>query len=223
MTLLALAAVAVVVVLVRRRLSNRPGPGASAAARARELRTPLVRLADAAGITTARGRQAAQYRAGADGERRTAVRLAELEREGWTVLHDRALPASRANVDHLAIAPGGAVFVPDSKRWSSRFRVRVVGGRVLHGNVDVTSRLAGLRYEAAAVAQLLGVPVVPVAVIHGAPVEYGELHHDGVLIIPADRLCGVLRDLGADPGPVPHPQLAAQAERLLPPYTRRNP
>lgn len=223
MTLLALAAAAVVVVLVRRRPANRPGPGASAAARARELRTPLVRLGELAGISTARGREAGRYRAAVVGERTTAARLVDLEREGWTVLHDRALPDSRANVDHLTIAPSGAVFVPDSKRWSSRFRVRVVGGRVLHGNVDVTSRLAGLRYGAAAVAQLLGVPVVPVAVIHGAPVEYGELHHDDVVIIPADRLCSVLRDLGRNPGPVPHAQITAEAVRLLPPYTRRNP
>lgn len=211
-----------VVVAARRSLAKRPGPGASAEARARTLRTPLVRLADLVGISTRKGREAARYRAGAEGERRTAQHLAELERDGWTVMHDRALPTSRANLDHMVIAPGGAVFVPDSKRWSSRYRVRVVRGRVLHGNLDVTRRLDGLRYEAATVAGLLGVPVTPIAVIHGAPVEYGELVHDGVLIIPADRLCSVLRDLGRDPGPVPHAQLTAQAVRLLPPYTRRN-
>lgn len=223
MILLVLAAVATAAVVVHHRLASRPGPGTSAAVRARQLRTPLVRLAELAGIRTTRGHEADRYRAAMAGERATAARLADLEREGWTVLHDRALPASRANVDHLAIAPDGAVFVPDSKKWSSRFRVRVVGGRVLHGNVDVTHRLSGLRYEAAAVAELLGVPVVPIAVIHGAPVEYGELHHEGVLIIPADRLCPVLRALGGGPSPAPHPQLTAQAQRLLPPYTRRNP
>jgi Nuclease-related domain len=40
--------------------------------------------------------------------------LAALERQGWAVLHDLAVPRSRANIDHLVIGPGG-VFVIDSK------------------------------------------------------------------------------------------------------------
>jgi len=84
-----------------RRKVRRTGAGASAAARARQLRTPVVRVATALGIPTQRGRQAANWDAGAEGERRTATRLQELAREGWTVLHDRALPTGRANVDHL--------------------------------------------------------------------------------------------------------------------------
>jgi hypothetical protein len=39
------------------------------------------------------------WRRGAAGERRTARLLAPLEREGWVVLHDLAIPGSRANLD----------------------------------------------------------------------------------------------------------------------------
>src|SRR5512132_4412226 len=39
------------------------------------------------------------WRRGANGEQRTARLLAPLERHGWVVLHDLAVPGSRANVD----------------------------------------------------------------------------------------------------------------------------
>jgi hypothetical protein len=50
---------------------------------------------------------AVAWRRGAAGERRTARLLAAVERQGWAVLHDRAVPGSPANLDHLAIGPGG--------------------------------------------------------------------------------------------------------------------
>jgi hypothetical protein len=39
------------------------------------------------------------WRRGAAGERRTARLLAPLERQGWAVLHDLAIPGSAANID----------------------------------------------------------------------------------------------------------------------------
>jgi hypothetical protein len=198
---------------------RRPGAGASAAARARHLRTPLVRLAELAGISTARSRQAAQWAQGAKGERATATLLDVLTDQGWTVLNDRALPSGNANVDHIAISPSGLVFVVDSKKWDRRFRVRVVGGRLLHGTRDVTSRLDGLRHEARTVARVLGTPVLTVVAMHGAPVEGGELLLDGIRILPASRVPAVLRALArrrAAAGPHPGPRAAT----LLPPHGR---
>jgi Nuclease-related domain len=55
------------------------------------------------------------WRRGAAGERRTARLLGSLERQGWVVLHDLAVPGSRANIDHLVIGLSG-VFVIDSKQ-----------------------------------------------------------------------------------------------------------
>ena len=42
---------------------------------------------------------AVAWRRGAAGERRTARLLSPLERQGWVVLHDLAIPNSRANTD----------------------------------------------------------------------------------------------------------------------------
>jgi nuclease-like protein len=42
---------------------------------------------------------AVAWRRGGAGERRTAHLLAPLERQGWAVLHDLAVPGSRANID----------------------------------------------------------------------------------------------------------------------------
>ena len=46
------------------------------------------------------------WRRGAAGERRTARLFAPLERRGWAVLHDLAIPGTAANIDHLVIGPG---------------------------------------------------------------------------------------------------------------------
>jgi nuclease-like protein len=45
------------------------------------------------------------WRHGAEGERRTARLLAPLERHGYQVFHDLAIPGAAANVDHLVIGP----------------------------------------------------------------------------------------------------------------------
>ena len=39
------------------------------------------------------------------------------------LLHDRRLPGSRANIDHIAVAPSG-VWVIDTKRYAGKIRVR---------------------------------------------------------------------------------------------------
>ena len=206
----------------------RHGAGASATARARTLRTPLVRLADALHIHTRAGTLARRYAAGAAGEKRTAARLAPLTREGWHVYHDRGLPTGRANIDHLLISPTGAVYLPDTKRWSAAHPVRIRAGRLLHGTRDVTTRLDGLHHEATTVSRILGVPVTPLVIMDG-PTLLGphdrrtsrlELH--GVRIIPADHITGHLRHQARIPGQRRPTDLATAVERHLPPYTRHH-
>jgi hypothetical protein len=70
---------------------------------------------------------AVAWRRGAAGEHRTARLLSRLERHGWMVLHDLAVPGSRATLDHLVIGPGG-VFVIDSKQYRGRLRLDGLGG-----------------------------------------------------------------------------------------------
>jgi hypothetical protein len=67
----------------------------------------LVAVAAGWGLRFQPSPDAVAWRRGAAGERRTARLLGPLERQGWAVLHDLAVPGSRANLDHLAIGPGG--------------------------------------------------------------------------------------------------------------------
>ena len=72
----------------------------------------------------------ANWRRGAEGERATAGLLDPLRHLGWAVLHDRRLPGSGANIDHLLIGPG--VHVIDSK--ACRGRIKLLGdGRLWYG------------------------------------------------------------------------------------------
>lgn len=202
-----------------RQSRARPGAGASGVARARKLRTPLVRLAELVGISTAAGRLASRSEQGARGEKITAGHLDPLRAVGWTVLHDRGLPSGNANVDHLLVSRSGVVFVVDSKLWHAGYRVRVVNGRLLHGNRDVTDRLDGLRHEADTVARVLKRPVIRVVSMVGAPVEGWELLFQGVRIVPVGSVSALVRQLGRrKASTAEHP--GARAAELFPPHGR---
>lgn len=54
------------------------------------------------------------WRTGALGEERTAALLRPLEAQGFRVIHDRRMPRSKANIDHIVIGPPG-VFVVETK------------------------------------------------------------------------------------------------------------
>jgi hypothetical protein len=141
---------------------------------------------------------ASAWRRGAAGERRTARLLHPLERHGWTVLHDLALPGSRANLDHLVIGPGG-VFVIDSKQYRGRLQLDP-SGRLWHGRYPLAPALGAVSFEADQAAQVLTDPdvvVVPIMAVHGAQVPRGKLVIDGVPVVPARRLPSMLRQLPA--------------------------
>jgi len=71
---------------------------------------------------TAAERREHAWTTGAEGERLVASTLAELP--GWQVLHDVHWPGRpRANLDHVAVGPGGVVVI-DAKNWSGRVSVR---------------------------------------------------------------------------------------------------
>lgn len=59
---------------------------------------------------------------GATGEKALAALLAK-RCPDVLALHDRRMPRSRANIDHLAIAPSG-VYVIDAKRYKGKIEVR---------------------------------------------------------------------------------------------------
>jgi Nuclease-related domain len=155
---------------------------------------------------------AVAWRRGAAGERRTARLLAALERHGWAVLHDLALPGSRANLDHLAIGPGG-VFVIDSKHYRGRLQLDP-SGRLWHGRYPLAPALRAVSFEADQAALVLTDPdvvVVPVMAVHGAQVPWGKVVLNGVPVVAARRLPSMLRQLPAVLGPERVAALAAQA------------
>ncbi|GIG40652.1 nuclease-related domain-containing protein [Cellulomonas phragmiteti] len=99
--------------------------------------------------------QAAQrsWSVGAEGERLVAANLAHLERYGWIALHDLRWPGrQRANIDHIAVGPGGIVVV-DAKNWSGR--VAVADGSLRQNGYRRESSADGVSQAAAAVTALL--------------------------------------------------------------------
>jgi hypothetical protein len=155
---------------------------------------------------------AVAWRRGAAGERRTARLLAPLERHGWAVLHDLAVPGSRANLDHLVIGPGG-VFVIDSKQYRGRLQIDPTG-RLWHGRYPLASTLQAVSFEADQAAQVLpdpGVVVVPAVAVHGAQVPWGKVVIQGVPVVSARRLPSMLRQLPAVLGPERVAAVASQA------------
>ena len=142
------------------------------------------------------------WRHGAAGERRTARLLAPLERHGWAVLHDLAIPGSKANIDHLVIGPGGVVVI-DTKRYRGRLRLDA-DGLLWHGRHLLVSALRKTLWEADQVDEVLGVADIGVAAVmavHGTKVPWGRLHADGVLVAPAQRVPDLLQALPPILGP----------------------
>jgi len=72
---------------------------------------------------------------GAVGEERLGATLTRLAGPGLRVLHDRRIPKSRANIDHIVLCPTG-VYVVDAKRYvDKRPQLRHEGG-ILRPRVD---------------------------------------------------------------------------------------
>ena len=125
---------------------------------------------------------------GAAGEVATAALLARLAPPRWTVLHDLAVPGSRANIDHLVIGPTG-LWVVDTKAFRGRVVVR--WGRARVGGVPLAT--AAVRWEAEVVSDRLAVPARPVIALHGPALPWRPKRCDGVCVVAATRLTRRLR------------------------------
>jgi hypothetical protein len=114
--------------------------------------TPRPQITPESQATTA-------WKVGADGERRVAEVLADVD--GIAVLHDRLMPASRANIDHLVIGPAG-VHVIDAKKYTGAVEVREAGTlfrsdpRLYVNGRDRTSVVDGVEGQVDAVRSVLG-------------------------------------------------------------------
>jgi hypothetical protein len=90
---------------------------------------------------------------GAQGEERLGRRLDSLVGERIRVLHDRRIPRSRANIDHVVVASSG-VFVIDAKKYTGRPSLRVEGGlfrprveTLIVGSRDCTRLVEGVHKQ----------------------------------------------------------------------------
>jgi hypothetical protein len=166
----------------------------------------LLGLAAAAGLAwELRSRPSADTRAwrrGAAGEWRTARLLAPLERHGWAVLHDLAIPGSQANIDHLVIGPGG-VLVIDTKQYRGRLRLDAYG-MLWQGRHLLVSSSRKVRWAADQADEVLGIAEIQIPAIvavHGTSVPWGIVQADGVTVVPARQMPDLLQALPTVLGP----------------------
>jgi hypothetical protein len=108
---------------------------------------------------------------GAAGEAVLGRRLDGLVNDSTFVLHDRRIPPTKANIDHIVVSSSG-VFVMDAKKYKGRPTLRVDGGffrprveKLIVGSRDQTKLVDGVKGQvnkvqaALAAADLGDVPV----------------------------------------------------------------
>lgn len=103
---------------------------------------------------------------GAIGEEKLGTCLDSLVSESIAVLHDRRVPGTRANIDHIVITQAG-IWVIDAKRYKGRPELKVEGGllrprveKVLVGRRDCTKLVDGVLKQVDLVRDIVGdVPV----------------------------------------------------------------
>ncbi len=95
---------------------------------------------------------------GADGEERVAEVLGQAD---VVSLHDRRIPRTKANIDHIAIGPSG-VFVIDAKKYKGKVERRDVGSffkldeRLFVRGRDQTKLIDGVKRQCDVVRGALG-------------------------------------------------------------------
>lgn len=101
------------------------------------------------------------WKTGAEGEQRVGARLDDWAAAGGgVVLHDRRKPGSKANIDHIAVAPSG-IYVIDAKRYEGKVEAVDVGGwfrtdiRLKVAGRDRTKLTDGVGEQVATVASVL--------------------------------------------------------------------
>jgi Nuclease-related domain len=136
------------------------------------------------------------WASGAAGEARFAAAMAELG-DAVIALHDRRVPRSRANIDHIVIGPSG-IFVVDAKRYKdASINVRRTGGlfsqvreQLMVGGRDKTKLVEAMTWQVDAVRTALSgapefadVPVIAaLCFIDGQFPLFGTLQMSGVEI-----------------------------------------
>ena len=127
----------------------------------------ILALSDEPQSTTA-------WERGARGEELLGTRLDGLAARGVRLLHDRRIPGTRANIDHIAVGPTG-VHVIDAKRYKGRPSLRVEGGllrprveKLLVGSRDCTRLVEGMHEQVDVVRSALDAATLTDVPVQGA-------------------------------------------------------
>lgn len=156
----------------------------------------LVCTAYVGSILLAPSRREAAWRKGWEGEKIVGDALDALGRDGRChALHDRTIPGSRANIDHLIVTPAG-VFTVDAKRYAGRLQVRGrgreiwVNGRNRSKIIEQAYRQVRAVETVLAHAGLSDVPVRPVLCFVGTrlPGRARTRRADGVALLSPREL-----------------------------------
>lgn len=170
------------------------------------------------------------WREGAVGEAGVGKQLESLAQQGCHVLHDRRIPRTQTNIDHIVVSASG-VYLVDAKNYSGRVEVRHHGGLLtqrtdtLHvGGRDRTPLAQKIHRQASVVRDLLeplalpGVAVFEVLTFWRAdwPLLGSDTTCDGVYVLrPRSTSKLIIR-----PGSLTAPETRLVAETLrdrLPP------
>lgn len=134
----------------------------------------------------------AAWSKGAKGERKVGEYLEKkLDGKGCELLHDRAIPGSRANIDHIAIGPGG-VTVIDAKNIKGKVRATTTGiGKRKRTLLTVDGRdrsklIAGVRRQVDVVEAVLEDLQPPISVPVCGLICWWN--HEGLPLIGANKI-----------------------------------
>ncbi|MDX1620325.1 MAG: nuclease-related domain-containing protein [Nitriliruptorales bacterium] len=125
------------------------------------------------------------WRIGADGEAAVAKTLAKVESGTVKVLHDRKVPGSSANIDHLVVC-GSGVFVVDAKKYKGELKAG--RGTITVNGRDRSNLLRAMDRQLAVVRAALegtgydALPVTPVLCFVGTELPWGRTSVNGVRI-----------------------------------------
>lgn len=163
------------------------------------------------------------YSKGADGERTVGGRIDDALAGNGFVLHDRKVPGTKGNIDHIAIASSGT-WIIDAKKYTGLVEERDKGGwaktdlRLYVNNRDQTKLVRSMGWQTEAVRKQLDPMGFADLPIHRAvcftnaqwPRFTKPFVIDGVWVIWPSALAEKV----AAPGPVPADAVNAIAHRL---------
>lgn len=133
---------------------------------------------------------------GAEGEEATARLIDPLAQQGFVVIHDRKIPGSPRNIDHIVIGPTG-VFVIETKNVAGRLRIEGgdlrIGGRRVAAVDEVLREAAAVSLALAPMLSPRNISVRPVICAHRADLPWFRREVRGVRIVSGRDLVRLIR------------------------------